>query len=293
MPKYNGYKLPDLPESEYKNAYISVSGENAYLYFVDKKGYIQVDGTGNLYTLGLTTSDEYDESKILFAEHYISTIGGNEWTPAELPDWSGIYDIPPHAQFALPCEIGGPVWSNVTLLDQDGNVFIEGNVPQKEFDSLSWLTGYILGITGKPYPFAKKKLVGYSYNGVVLPALPEIPEKLEYAVMFYSASQNKTWVRFSKGPFIYGRKSGSNGTNYVSTYTDTYFESSIDHSAGETAWGEIIRGKGYSYNDYYVSTGTSMTLIWANHDITYDQYSDENLVGKVALTGSDPIPVYE
>lgn len=151
--KYNGYMLPELPQSEYQNAYITVGGTKAYLYFVDKLGYIEVDEVlgGNIYTLGLTTADEYDESRILFAEAYTATIGGDSWEVEELTDHSGVYDIPAYAQFALPCE-SGPHWSNVTLLDQYGNVFIEGSDPGPSFCIRSWLAGYILGLTGKPLP---------------------------------------------------------------------------------------------------------------------------------------------
>lgn len=36
-------------------------------------------------------------------------------------------------------------------------------------DMKSWLTGFALGLCGKPLPFAKKTPIGYSYNGTVLP----------------------------------------------------------------------------------------------------------------------------
>jgi hypothetical protein len=45
-------------------------------------------------------------------------------------------------------------------------------------DMKSWLTGYILGITGKPLPIAaKKEPTSYSYNGVVLPENESEEEK--------------------------------------------------------------------------------------------------------------------
>ena len=36
-------------------------------------------------------------------------------------------------------------------------------------DLKSWLTGFALGLCGKPLPYAKKTPIGYSYNGTVLP----------------------------------------------------------------------------------------------------------------------------
>jgi hypothetical protein len=46
-----------------------------------------------------------------------------------------------------------------------------------KLDLKSWMTGYILGITGKPLPLVQKTPIGYSYNGVVLPENESEEEK--------------------------------------------------------------------------------------------------------------------
>ena len=281
MPKYNGYDLPELPASEYQNAYIAVSGNTAYLYFVDKKGYIEVDpnGLGNTYTLGLTTTDPYNESKILFAEKYMATIGGDSWAAEELPDLSGVYDIPAYAQFSLPCEIDGPVWSNVTLLDQDGNVFIEGNKPIDVVAAArrrySFTLGYLTALCGPvvsvvvPAPEATM----YSYNGVVLPDIetvytPELQAKYPYAMIgsYTAVDEPRYYLLLCDEPFVVEQINN----NYLRVITDKAVFIFTDG-----AWARIS-----AYRKIY-------EFIWTNYEVRFTD-------GSLYNSKSDPpVPVYE
>lgn len=289
MPKYNNYDLPELPTSEYKNAYIAVSGDTAYLYFVDKKGYIEVDpnGLGNTYTLGLTTTDPYDESKILFAEKYTATIGGDTWTAEELPDLSGVYDIPAYAQFSLPCEIGGPHWSNVTLLDQDGNVFIEGSEPidagKAASRRYSFTLGYLLAQCGPPLKLPDKQPTAYSYNGVVLPKLPEWDKTVyPYAIIYTDTQSNKECLFVAKVPSILYDNSG-NGNYTFSAANGWGGSNPIKFENDGTNWVD-----GFLFPQHIYAS----TYIWSNYDIK-DPKGFAGPAGSVYRYGSDPIPVYE
>lgn len=285
MPKYNGYDLPVLPESEYQNAYIAVSGDTAYLYFVDKQGYIQVDpdGFGNSYTLGLTTTDPYDESKILFAEKYTATIGGDSWTAEELPDLSGVYDIPAYAQFSLPCEIGGPVWSNVTLLDQDGNVFIEGTNPidadKAASRRYSCTLGYLMALCGPVIAFPKGEPVAYSYNGVVLPKLPEMPEGFE-CVAVTNIMFTKVYCVFAfREPFDVSVHKGA--MSWVVPDAEPYFGATYTgYETGAEGWSELSECKASS------TTVAGNWLKWINYDV----YTTD---GELYMERTEPVPVYE
>lgn len=304
MPKYNNYDLPELPASEYKNAYIAVSGDTAYLYFVDKKGYIEVDpnGLGNTYTLGLTTADPYDETKILFAEKYTATIGGDSWTAEELPDLSGVYDIPAYAQFSLPCEVGGPVWSNVTLLDQYGNVFIEGSQPIDVVAAArrrySYTLGYLMGLCAPPLKLPDKQPTAYSYNGVVLPKLPEWDKTVyPYAVMTEStvASITKYEVRFYRELFaIHDAKFGEDNWSLLIN-GDDYLTTTIRSTGAE--W-SALSAKALTGNLIADNNGIEVQyrLRLCNYDSDYVLWSNHTFNGpnrEKWIVASDPIPVYE
>ena len=174
---YNGNLLPDIEplwnRTLHPYACVSIMGNIASVIFTDKVGYIQRDihetefgeyvvGT---YTLGLTTNVEYDPSKVIYAREYVVALnetGVQTWadTYPEISmdswvedEWEDIFEtgIPAHGYYALAVQ-DGPHWSNHTLYDQNGNLVIEPSDPVAYFDLKSWLTGYALGIAGKPLP---------------------------------------------------------------------------------------------------------------------------------------------
>jgi hypothetical protein len=214
MPKYNGYELPALPETEYPIAFISVYPAGfACLSFADKPAYVvDIDGDGNrTYTLLQTSQDPYDESKMIFGKEYVVAtvdpipdvvsiaypgISTTEWMELE---WElGDFDIPYGSYYGMSCGTG-PHWSNTTLYDVSGNVVIEGTEPVNWwFDLKSWLTGFALGLAGKPLsmgtverepvvvaentPISVTESVGNGYmmyNHIKLPASPEV-DSAEY-----------------------------------------------------------------------------------------------------------------
>jgi hypothetical protein len=148
-----------------------------------------------------------------------------------------------------------------------------------KLDLKSWLTGCILGVCGKPLPIvAKKEPTAYSYNGVVLPKLPEW-DKTEYPYAF-----------------IADNKSGAVYTLYVSTelWVDRGY-SGIWHGGSSTAGNAIAfhindDGSGWQDGKDISSTQSSGGLgsppIWTNVDMYYKD-------GTLSLEASDPIPVYE
>lgn len=135
------------------------------------------------------------------------------------------------------------------------------------FDLKGFLTGYALGLAGKPLPFAKKTPIAYSYNGTVLPGLPEWDrESYPYAGIFLMGDGSTYRLYCSASP-MYGGAS----INYIR-------QPAIYYICDGNSWGEPTEQ----------TTTVQSPAIWANHDVTYTEGGDS-----VYLSASDPIPIYE
>lgn len=162
----------------------------------------------------------------------------------------------------------------------------------------SWLTGFALGLSGKPYPYSKREPTAYLYNGVRLPALPEWDRvAYPYAVItgysnelfeqYPDAPKHSNYLFVSDKPLLLTR-----GTIYGGGYN--YFVG--DLTSAQT-WTCAVGGEASEWACYGKYSADSRVIyntelswdtcrfMWANHDIMYR--------GTVALAASDPVPVYE
>ena len=163
---YNGHEFPDWDENAYPYAFIADVQRDALdtsyvskLFAVDKQGYMIIrddpitEEQDYLYTLGGVPDDlsEGNQDKILF---------GCVW---ELEN--GAWVSPWESQLNLGVANKGILWSNHTILWEDGSVYMEASDPipvepeepndppveeKKNFCLRSWLIGFALGLAGKP-----------------------------------------------------------------------------------------------------------------------------------------------
>ncbi len=135
-------------------------------------------------------------------------------------------------------------------------------------DKTSLTLGWLVGrrIAGQR---TKKTLVGYSYNGVVLPALPEWDDKTyPYAVIYVDSTTGKYCCVFEK------TKQRVIVSTFISLWASYY---QMDSGVWENRGSGTVGGK----------------IVWANHDVYYAN-NEENgeLSGTLYLSASNPIPVY-
>lgn len=293
MFELNGYQMPDFPESRYPYAMVSLdsSGGCAYLTFTDKVGYIKkviVDNVwyGNAYTLGLTADAAYDESKVIYEESYvvmldeackdalellypgISKTAWLQYKPSSLQTPSGGY-------YSIAMNYG-PQWSNVTLYDEDGNLFLSAG---KKFPLQGWLNWHVIGLCSRPLPLSKREPVDYLYNGVRLPDI------------------NTVWT--DKEALPYARIAPPNpnvGPYYIMTLTES--PARVDSKNNKVWFGtgrqekfEAIDGKWVHWNSGIINY--DMEYLLSSNPILWSSYAIYDADGTIYPVKSDPIPVYE
>ena len=157
----------------------------------------------------------------------------------------------------------------------------------KAFDLRSWLTGFALGFSVKPLPLSTGKTpIAYSYNGTVLPKLPEWDKTVyPYAVIdpwsdgtrIYMFTADYETIAFSVGPYVEMSIEAPVLRCIYDAETDTWGES-------ESVENGVLVGV----------AGLPTCAVWSNFDVAVTESgTDEYPVGMVVLAASDPIPVYE
>lgn len=203
------------------------------------------------------------------------------------------------------------IWSNANtdIYDEEGNLIYEGTDPVRvkpAFCLRSWLTGYVLGLAGKPMlPESSGKTpdtqpTAYSYNGVVLPKLPEWDKTVyPYAVIYNSIKNAElygTRVKVLTQPVAYQEYNilfvnGLNGKTYGVHETSGTYES-IDYVLSDSEWVKDPDDFNLRMDIEVISSSASYAgvkgeMLWSNYDIN-------NLVdGGIYLAASEPTPVYE
>lgn len=129
----------------------------------------------------------------------------------------------------------------------------------------------------------QKEATMYSYNGVVLPKLPEWDKTAyPYAILYHPGflsiyDETKNVLMVSDSTFIF------NGSQYRPNGDYKTGKSEIEIDA-ESTWSDFTY---HEYNDadggFYKSVAK---VYWSNHDILNDD-------GTIHLSASDPVPVYE
>ena len=125
-----------------------------------------------------------------------------------------------------------------------------------------------------------KKLVGYSYNGVVLPALPEHDESQQYLLV---GVRGDYWrlVCTSKKLVSNGPHSVAAVFSNIAAHPFSYTEISFATKYGREPIDPIYGGG--SANGIMFDKTFAM---WSNYDVLAED-------GSVWLAASEPVPVYE
>lgn len=143
-------------------------------------------------------------------------------------------------------------------------------------DKNSFMQGHLLGCRLRGQRPEGKKPTAYSYNGTVLPPLPEV-EGMPYALICHGLSKDYWFVYLGAEAFPY---TASVLGSSIACDGDTYYrlvDGEWGYRATTTNSINIIGMDGVRETD----------IIWANHDLINS--SD----GSVYLAATEPIPVYE
>ena len=146
----------------------------------------------------------------------------------------------------------------------------------------SWLTGYALGLSGKPLPLSGGEPVAYLYNGVRLPKLPEWDkEKYPNAMITDGIHTTVTGIGVATvlnlGTFHY---EWNQYGRYQFNMKDCALYKLIDNKWVLSYEGDrnlILNPDEERTTDY---------VLWTDTDIV-------SSTGSVWLAASEPIPVYE
>lgn len=117
--------------------------------------------------------------------------------------------------------------------------------------------------------------IAYSYNGVVLPSLPDAVQNYPSAVMFRDTHENY-YVALSNGvPTLTGNALNMNGSgSYYTPLSSGKWICIEDHTNKEN----------YGFDGSYFSR---ITIFWTNCDIF------DTTTNTLFLKASEPIPIYE
>lgn len=160
----------------------------------------------------------------------------------------------------------------------------------------SCVKGLLMGICGKPLPLAmaQKEPIAYSYNGVVLPKLPELAKK-EYPYAVIAIGNLEGYVLFlSKNPIKYMT---TDGYVWGGERDDLVIDGDFEKYDRLTHEGEleeldywqpalfpdslaIYQGTYDTDKDVYIPG-----FMWANHEVLEGDI--------VRIAPSEPVPVYE
>ena len=308
---FNTLPLPNTIDlTVYKYLYlIGNVGAQSHLYATDKPLYYK-QGT-SAFVAGYLGAKEPVNYKY-YSYNGSFDVGGTElwlgdWneptlTEVSSPNSDGYYvvkSVYPSAQNTIK-------WSNATIYKIDGTVLLEPFEPAPNRSEAtpgldgwkySFKLGLALGLCSKPLPIARK-LIGYSYNGTVLPKLPEWDKTVyPYAAIYTyhgnSEAQNPVYrVVMSDTPFEIGvytiLTSGSkyDGLKWQSNYIAQWKTQTMDD------WG--TDGSGTNGMIFPLNSAND-AVVWASHDVLYasDYSIDASLADTLYMAASEPVPVYE
>ena len=272
---YGLWPLPRLPEwdkTAYPYALIDIfdnsfigpdTPDDAFrLYAFDKQGYVEKTFLdGKLYTLGGDIINDGEAFRLNFKSWVCR---GMEWIAED--DTTG----------SLGVSLGLLLWANNDVLYKGGDLYLAASEPVPEpmiaFDLQSFRNGFFLGLCGMPMPISSKTPTAYSYNGVVLPGLPEWDkETYPYAFICTDTSGNSIAYFTEKKSYV-----DSVSNRALTPESQCSFIKSV---LKDGKWGALS-------NQYTYYGVVPDILVWTNCDILYKD-------GTMYLAASDPIPVYE
>lgn len=281
---YNGYTLPRLPAG----------------WDMQKYPYAIILGVKSAFGFNLVCHSELPTVRTVNGENVIGFNIGTKvqsftFNRASDTDWVDKGEVTPTPSdssviwYYYDNDTTEFVWCNNDIKDESGNTVYAASVPvpiapeepedpeTPAFDLTAWLTGYALGICGKPLPFStKKEPVAYLYNGVRLPKLPEWDrETYPYAYLLYNSLLGLYFLRVYSDPLIPG------GEKFVFADGDANL---ARYELEDGLW--IFKGDSVGETGFLPSSVAR--FVWANTDV-YNYKGDGTLI----LAASKPVPVYE
>jgi hypothetical protein len=258
MGKYNDYVLPNPP---------------AY----DRAAHPYALVTVRHHTDGTTTplNFYYSAAPFLYvpgAHEYENNVTNTGYTVSKSykdGSWNGTTAITKTAgdMNVYPDDV---IWCNVDILDDTGAVFLAGS--KIEYPTMrSWLTAYLAAQCAPPLKLPDKQPTAYSYNGVVLPKLPEW-DKTVYPYVTITFSE------YGFGYFFRGYTDAMLYNGEYGYFADGEASQRYCHLI-DGEWGDLWTNS----TSYSVNTSS---IVWTNTDILNED-------GTIYLAASDPIPVYE
>jgi hypothetical protein len=154
--------------------------------------------------------------------------------------------------------IADALWTSHDILNTDGSVYLAASEPVHSYSDPDVI------------------IDGVGYKGAVLPALPEWD--YQYATIYESASFGYI-AKFMSAPYV--AVDNTLRILPVETYPNYSYKS---YRIVDGEWVNHIHGTDVENSGGNISSLSS--TIWANYDILYED-------GTVALSATDPIPVYE
>lgn len=268
---YNGTMLPDI-HTVYTDE-IKVEYPYAVIIFYESE---------NVYRLCVSSEPGYVyyflKERIQMGDTY-----GKVDMDAGFSEWGELTFYTSETNAAVNGEATWFIWSNHDIYYPDdyshnaalaGTLYLSASDPIPVgtiTDPLSFAMGWQLG---KRLRMRGRKPIGYSYNGTVLPELPELDkEKYPYAALAYVDITNGYWIFVCSPTPIILSECGTleNIDNAVPI---------IDTTLVDGVWGTPeVSENGMDYFPWVIAK-------WSNHDILNED-------GTLYLAASTPVPVYE
>lgn len=262
-----GEKLPEFPDAnaEYPNTYV--------VYSLEFNGYLMIRSKNPAYVaLDISTTN------VFFQDGYIVS----KYLPAYgKPYWDSF--VTPRQVVGGMADYSDIIWHSV-INNRAGLPYYEASTaptPWPKFDLKTFCAFLATGLCMPPIPKGARVPIAYSYNGVVLPKLPEWDRSVyPYALLHRGENEtdgvyyvflvgNMKPHHLANGVHFCGYGYAENGDSYKAFKSYTYNP--------YTTWGEF----GYTYTWFL-----SSNIFWTNTDIL-----DED--GSVYMEASEPVPVYE
>lgn len=254
---YNGVVLPTLPEWDKETYPYAVIGKvsnypDVYILVLGKKAPTYSSDTGKVTIAMTSTNEPLQIAKC--ASPYSAWGGVADWAYYSCDFWTDFY------------------WTNTDILNEDGSVYLSASDPIPVYES------------DEP----EKQLIGYSYNGVVLPDInkvwtDELKQQYPYAVIL----PNNTLL-CAKLPYYIYCDGQSVPTGFLFGYDD-------ENLIFVDAVGWLFDADSNSWSSQFMEAMQIIPVLpmWTSHELYIMDTDTEEVTDTLYLATSDPIPVYE
>ena len=300
---FNGVKLPELPEWD-KETY-----PYAIIVRMEIFGEFWLYVTENPLSVFYSVKHGYDVVSTTVKSnylHYRCNIDSDTWV--SYPSYDDSYFDADESHAGIP---GLTVWVNRDVMNaDDGSLFMKASEPVLfvKLDLRSWLTGYTLGLAGKPIPICvKREPVAYLYNGVRLPKFPDYYGTLtehplkDYRYVFVNTHPNSKGeyeAMLATVPFFAVLNDYGFNDRY-GIHSDVPKDGFVSHvylyyDPGQNRWKpggintNVPYDRAYPLCSWVLLDEMSNPAVWFNHDV-YDEPGKTVIFEK----SPDPVPVYE